>query len=80
MCTFSADRIVSGSDDNTIRIWDVKSGKCVKVLEGHSKVRTIIKMTIYIDICIYICLLQIFIVIDIYCVYCFSEGLMYLCS
>jgi len=28
--------IVSGSSDTIIRIWDPKSGKCVKVLEGHT--------------------------------------------
>ncbi|MGE3920970.1 MAG: protein kinase, partial [Gammaproteobacteria bacterium] len=28
---------VSGSLDNTIRIWNVASGECLKVLEGHTK-------------------------------------------
>lgn len=28
--------IVSGSFDETVRIWDVKSGKCLKVLPAHS--------------------------------------------
>ena len=28
---------VSGSSDNTARIWDVKSGSCIRILEGHSK-------------------------------------------
>ncbi len=28
--------IVSGSSDTSIRIWDSKTGKCVKVLEGHT--------------------------------------------
>lgn len=28
--------IVSGSSDTSIRIWDPKSGKCVRVLEGHT--------------------------------------------
>ena len=27
--------VVSGSDDNTLRLWDRRSGECVKVLEGH---------------------------------------------
>ena len=28
-------RIVSGSRDDTIRIWDSKSGECLLVLKGH---------------------------------------------
>lgn len=28
--------IVSGSFDETVRLWDVKSGKCLKVLPAHS--------------------------------------------
>ncbi len=35
---FSPDgqRALSGSYDNTVRIWDVDSGCCLRVLEGHS--------------------------------------------
>jgi len=28
--------IISGSNDKTIRIWDVVSGECIKILEGHN--------------------------------------------
>ena len=28
--------LVSGSDDQTIKIWEVLSGKLLKTLEGHS--------------------------------------------
>jgi len=28
--------LASGSFDHTIKIWDVKSGKCIKTLEGHT--------------------------------------------
>ena len=28
--------VVSGSDDNTVRIWDVESGDCIKILKGHT--------------------------------------------
>ena len=29
-------RVVSGSYDNTLKVWDVATGKCVATLEGHS--------------------------------------------
>ncbi|WP_456476614.1 WD40 repeat domain-containing protein, partial [Oceanithermus sp.] len=28
-------RVVSGSDDNTLRVWDLERGEAVQVLEGH---------------------------------------------
>ncbi|NJR63862.1 MAG: hypothetical protein HC769_36940 [Cyanobacteria bacterium CRU_2_1] len=28
--------LASGSDDQTIRLWDVRDGKCLKVLHGHT--------------------------------------------
>ena len=28
--------IVSGSDDNTIKIWDIKTAECLNTLEWHS--------------------------------------------
>jgi COMPASS component SWD3 len=29
---------VSGSDDKTLRLWDVETATCVRVLEGHTEV------------------------------------------
>ena len=29
-------RVVSGSCDNTLKVWDVATGECVATLEGHS--------------------------------------------
>ena len=29
-------RVVSGSEDETLKVWDVATGKCVATLEGHS--------------------------------------------
>ena len=30
-------RIVSGSDDNTVKVWDAATGECVATLAGHSE-------------------------------------------
>lgn len=30
--------IASGSDDNTVRIWDMATGQCLKILQGHTNV------------------------------------------
>ena len=29
-------RVVSGSDDKTLKVWDVVTGECVATLKGHS--------------------------------------------
>ena len=29
-------RVVSGSGDNTLKVWDVETGKCLATLKGHS--------------------------------------------
>ena len=28
---------ISGSEDKTVRVWDLESGVCLKVLEGHTE-------------------------------------------
>jgi small GTP-binding protein len=36
---FSPDgnRALTGATDNTVRLWDVETGRCLRVLEGHTK-------------------------------------------
>ena len=29
-------RVVSGSGDKTLKVWDIATGECVATLEGHS--------------------------------------------
>ncbi|KAI8500021.1 F-box/WD repeat-containing protein 7 [Branchiostoma belcheri] len=33
---FEGHRVVSGSDDNTLKVWSVLNGKCLKTLVGHT--------------------------------------------
>merc|ERR1712088_316987 len=33
---FSNNRIVSGSDDNTLKVWNATTGKCLRTLAGHT--------------------------------------------
>ena len=35
MCVFCVRRLVSGSRDATLRVWDIQSGHCLHVLIGH---------------------------------------------
>ena len=39
VAALSDGRIVSGSWDNTIRVWNSATGACITVLEGHTGVR-----------------------------------------
>ena len=43
--TSDGERLVSGFDDNTVRVWDTATGECVSIFKGHEKVPT----EIYLD-------------------------------
>ena len=34
-------RVVSGSHDNTLKVWNVATGNCVATLEGHAWVNSV---------------------------------------
>ena len=35
LCVLPGNKLASGSADNTIKIWDIVTGKCEQTLEGH---------------------------------------------
>lgn len=35
--TSDGERVVSGSFDKTIRIWDIATGACIRTLTGHTR-------------------------------------------
>jgi WD40 repeat protein len=37
LITPDGSRIISGSDDNTLKLWDADSGNCILTLSGHSE-------------------------------------------
>ena len=37
VCKMSDTTFLSGSNDKTIKLWDITTGKCLKTFEGHSK-------------------------------------------
>jgi WD40 repeat protein len=38
-------RAVSGSEDKTLRVWDLESGKCLRSLQGHTEVVSSVSVT-----------------------------------
>ena len=39
-------RVVSGSRDDTLKVWDVATGECVATLEGHSEAPCVAASTV----------------------------------
>ena len=39
-----ANMVLSGSRDETVRLWDLRTGKCVRTMEGHSESVTSVDM------------------------------------
>ncbi|HEY9628209.1 MAG TPA: hypothetical protein V6C84_12990 [Coleofasciculaceae cyanobacterium] len=37
MAFLTDDRLITGSEDHTIRLWDVATGQCLRIFEGHSR-------------------------------------------
>jgi dynein assembly factor with WDR repeat domains 1 len=33
---FEANHVITGSIDSTVRIWDVRTGKCLSIKQGHT--------------------------------------------
>ena len=38
VAVLSDGRVVSGSDDKTLKVWDLVSGQCLQTLSGHTSV------------------------------------------
>ena len=37
ICNMGERNIITGSGDNTVRMWDVRSGECSQILKGHTE-------------------------------------------
>ena len=35
------ETLASGSDDNTVKLWEARSGKLLRTLEGHKRVMSV---------------------------------------
>lgn len=37
------DKLISGSEDKTVKVWDISSGNCLQTLQGHDDFVRVIK-------------------------------------
>ena len=52
----SDGRVVSGSCDNTLKVWDSVSGQCLQTLSGHTDVSDVfVCLSIFMCIFVYVC-------------------------
>ena len=51
MLVLADGRVVSGSVDTTLRVWNPTTGVCDVVLKGHSKV----SVAVYVSMCVCLC-------------------------
>ena len=36
ICNMGESHVITGSQDQTVRMWDVRSGECIQILKGHT--------------------------------------------
>ena len=36
ICNMGENHVITGSVDNTMRLWDIRSGECIQILQGHT--------------------------------------------
>ena len=36
ICNMGESHVITGSGDQTVRMWDVRSGECIQILQGHT--------------------------------------------
>ena len=51
---YRGNHVVSGSSDNTIRIWDIECGACLRMLEGHDDLVRYSSSFCEVWVCVYV--------------------------
>lgn len=52
MIVLSGDILISGSADNSVRIWDLRSCECQHTLEGHTDSVNEVTLNVSIILCL----------------------------